>query len=141
MRNTHAHFIIVPKHGTWLWQGSNISIHLLKYRIKFSSFTFLAQMDIFYFCLLTCQCLILYVCSAQSDTRGMTSEEERLARLRRTLHSLAKRIPKIILIRVDCSYRVLKDQVVSVMYSIICICMYINCICIINFLFVIIIYI
>ncbi|XP_023722659.1 zinc finger protein OZF isoform X2 [Cryptotermes secundus] len=40
----------------------------------------------------------------------MTSEEERLARLRRTLHSLATRVPKIILKPVDSTFPVLKNQ-------------------------------
>jgi hypothetical protein len=45
----------------------------------------------------------------------MTSEEERLARLRRTLHSLATRVPKIILTPVDWTFPVLKNKAVSAM--------------------------
>jgi hypothetical protein len=48
----------------------------------------------------------------------MTSEEERLARLRRTLHSLATRVPKVILTLVDWTFPVLKNKAVSVMHSI-----------------------
>jgi hypothetical protein len=48
----------------------------------------------------------------------MTSEEERLARLRRTLHSLATRVPKIILKRVESTFPVLKKKAVSVMHYI-----------------------
>jgi hypothetical protein len=48
----------------------------------------------------------------------MTSEEERLARLRRMLHSLATRVPKIILTRVDWTFPVLKNKAVSVMHPI-----------------------
>jgi hypothetical protein len=59
-----------------------------------------------------------YVCSAQNNTRRMTGEEELLARLRRTLHSLATRVPTIILTRVDWTFSVLKNQAVSVMHSI-----------------------
>ncbi|XP_023704745.1 zinc finger protein OZF isoform X1 [Cryptotermes secundus] len=47
---------------------------------------------------------------AQNNTRSMTSEEVRLARLRRTLHSLATRFPKIILKRVDSAFPVLKNK-------------------------------
>jgi hypothetical protein len=57
----------------------------------------------------------LYVCSIESDAIRMTNEEERLARLRRTLHSLATRVPKVILKRVDCTFPVLKNRAVSVM--------------------------
>jgi hypothetical protein len=46
----------------------------------------------------------------------MTSEEERFVRLRRTLHSLATRVPKIILTRVDWTFPVLKNKTVSVMH-------------------------
>jgi hypothetical protein len=67
---------------------------------------------------LTCQCLILYVFSAQNNERRMRSEEERLARLRRTLHSLASRVPKIILTRVDWTFPVLQSKAVSVKRSI-----------------------
>jgi hypothetical protein len=84
----------------------------------FSMFTLLTRSDIFCFCLLTRHCLILYVCSAQSNTRSMTSEEGRLARLRRTLHSLATRVPKVILTRVDRTFPVLKRKTVSVMHSV-----------------------
>jgi hypothetical protein len=52
--------------------------------------------------------------SAQNNTRRMTSEEERLARLRRMLHSLATRVPKIILKRVDSTFPALKIKTVSV---------------------------
>jgi hypothetical protein len=48
----------------------------------------------------------------------MTSEEGRLARLRRTLHSLATRVPKIILTRVDWTLPVLKNKAISVMHPI-----------------------
>jgi hypothetical protein len=48
----------------------------------------------------------------------MTSEEERLAGLRRTLHSLATRVPKIILKRVDSTFPILKNNAVSVMHYI-----------------------
>jgi hypothetical protein len=58
------------------------------------------------------------MCSAQNNTRRMTSDEERLARLRRTLHSLATRVPKIILKRVDSTLPVLKNNAVSVMHYI-----------------------
>ncbi|XP_023706773.1 gastrula zinc finger protein XlCGF7.1-like [Cryptotermes secundus] len=40
----------------------------------------------------------------------MASEEVRLSRLRRTLHSLATRVPKIILTRVDWTFPALKNQ-------------------------------
>jgi hypothetical protein len=40
----------------------------------------------------------------------MASEEERLAGLRRTLHSLATRVPKIILTLVDSTFPVLKER-------------------------------
>jgi type II secretory pathway component PulJ len=66
---------------------------------------------------LTEQYLILYVCSAQNNTSRMTTEEERLARLRRVLHSLATRVPKVILTRVECTFPVLKNQAVSVKHS------------------------
>jgi hypothetical protein len=121
MRNTHAHFTISSKARNLALAGGKISIHFLQYRIKISSFTFLARSDILYICLFPCGFLILYVCSTQSNTRSMTSEEERLARLRRTLHSLATRVPKIILTRVDRTFPVLKNQAVSVMHSILCI--------------------
>jgi hypothetical protein len=68
--------------------------------------------------LLTGQYLILYVCSVQNNTSRMTTEEERLARLRRVLHSLATRVPKVILNRVECTFPVLKNQAVSVKRSI-----------------------
>jgi hypothetical protein len=48
----------------------------------------------------------------------MVTEEERLARLRRTLHSLATLVPKIILTRVDRTYPVLRDQAVSAMHPV-----------------------
>jgi hypothetical protein len=48
----------------------------------------------------------------------MTSEEERLERLGRTLHSLATRVQKIIRTRVDWTIPVLKNEAVSVPYSI-----------------------
>jgi hypothetical protein len=63
--------------------------------------------------------MYMYVCSAQNNTRSMTIEERRLARLRRTLHSLATRVPKIILTRVDRTFPVLKGKAVSVMHSIV----------------------
>jgi hypothetical protein len=56
-----------------------------------------------------------YVCSIESDAMRMTNEEERLVRLRRTLHSLATRVPKVILKRVECTFPVLKNRAVSVM--------------------------
>jgi hypothetical protein len=59
------------------------------------------------------------MCSAQNNTTSMTSEEERLARLRRTLHSLATRVPKIILTRVDLKFPALKNKAVSVMHLIV----------------------
>ncbi|XP_023703792.1 zinc finger protein 660-like [Cryptotermes secundus] len=46
----------------------------------------------------------------KNNKRRMASEEERLARLRMTLHSLATRVPKIILIRVDWTFPALKNQ-------------------------------
>jgi hypothetical protein len=58
------------------------------------------------------------VYSEQNNLRSMTSEEERLERLRRTLHSLANRIPKIILTRVDWTFPVLKNKAVSVTHPI-----------------------
>jgi hypothetical protein len=48
----------------------------------------------------------------------MTSEEERLAKLQRTLHSLATRVPEIILTRVDWTFSVLKNTAVSVLHPI-----------------------
>jgi hypothetical protein len=62
--------------------------------------------------------MYMNVCSAQSNTRSMRSEEGRLARLRRSLHSLATRVPKIILTRVDWTFPVLKGKAVSVMHPI-----------------------
>jgi hypothetical protein len=94
------------------------SIHILQYRMKISRFTVLTKNDLFSWYLLTCQCLIIYVCSAQNITRRMSSEEERLARLRRMLHSLATRVPKIILTRVDWIFPVPKNKAVSVIHSI-----------------------
>jgi hypothetical protein len=44
----------------------------------------------------------------------MTTEEERLSELRRVLHSLATRVPKVILTRVECIFPVLKIRAVSV---------------------------
>jgi hypothetical protein len=94
------------------------SIHVLKFRIKISCFTAITKNDIFSWYLLTFQSLIIYVCSAQNITRRMSSEEERLARLRRTLHSLATRVPKIILTPVDWIFPVLKIKAVSVTHSV-----------------------
>jgi hypothetical protein len=101
--------------------GVHFPIHVLEYRIRFACFSFLARSStrIFPCYLLQCQCLILYVCSAQNNTKRLASEEERLARLRRTLHSLATRVPKIILTRVDSTFSLLKNKAVSGMHSII----------------------
>jgi hypothetical protein len=97
-------------------------IHILDYHIKISLFTLLTKSNKFSCYLLTCKLLISYMCSAQNNTRRMTNEEERLAKLRRTLHCLATRVPKIILKRVDSTFPVLKDKVVSAMRSIMELC-------------------
>jgi hypothetical protein len=60
---------------------------------------------------------MLYVCSAENNTR-MTGEEERLVRLRRILHFLAVQVPKLILTGADWTFPVLKNQAVSFMHSI-----------------------
>jgi hypothetical protein len=46
----------------------------------------------------------------------MESEKERLVKLLKTLHSLATRVPEVILTPVDCTFPVLKSQGVSVMH-------------------------
>jgi hypothetical protein len=48
----------------------------------------------------------------------MTSEEGRLARLRRTLHSLESQVPKIILTLVDWTFPVQKNKAVRVIHPI-----------------------
>jgi hypothetical protein len=95
-------------------KGVKFSIHMVQYDIRISRFVFLTVGDIFPCCLITCQCVILCVFSPQKNTRSMTSEEERLPRLRRTLHSLATRVSKIILIWVDSTFPVLKVKALSV---------------------------
>jgi hypothetical protein len=68
----------------------------------------------------------------------MTSEEERLARLRRTLHSLATLVPKIILTRVEWRSPVLKNKAVSSCFET---WIYIRSIYVVTFLLVIILYV
>jgi hypothetical protein len=74
---------------------------------------FSARSHMIPFCLLMCHWLILYVCLAQNNRRRMTNKEERLVTLGRTLHSLATRVPKIILTRVDWTFPVLENKAVS----------------------------
>jgi hypothetical protein len=122
------------EHSLKLWLFvSTFWVHVLKYLINFIAlFAQLSEIYIctdpvsehygqilFSCCLVTWQYLILYVCSAQNNTSRMTTEEERLSRLRRVLHSLATRVPKIILTRVECTFPVLKNQAVSVKRSIV----------------------
>jgi hypothetical protein len=118
MRITQADSILNFKARNLTFAGSETYIHILQYHINNARFELLTRSGTVCCCLLTCQCLILYVCSAQNNTRRMASEEERLARLRRTLHSLATRVPKVILTRVDCTFPVLKSDAVNLMHLI-----------------------
>jgi hypothetical protein len=45
-------------------------------------------------------------------------EEEHFLELRRVLHSLATRVPKVILKRIECTFPVLKNRAVSVKHSV-----------------------
>jgi hypothetical protein len=119
-------------HSLKLWLFVRLfSVHVLQDHINFTalfaqltgiynrySLGTLRTNTIYPCCVLTWQYLILYVCSAQNHTNRMTTEEERLARLRRVLHSLATRVPKVILTRVESTFPVLKNQAVSVKHSI-----------------------